>query len=97
MNELWDLWFPNAGATGLSFARSRVGADAAGGRVLVHAAPRHLEVVVRNDQGEVVAEGRGLRRGAPGPMSLLVRDGATIRLRDHWPTDDDLGVLVILP
>jgi hypothetical protein len=54
MNELWDLWFPNAGATGLSFARSRVGADVVGGRVLVHAAPRHLEVVVRNDRGEVV-------------------------------------------
>ena len=97
MNELWDLWFPNAGATGLSFARCRVGADAAAGRVLVHAAPRQLEVVVRNDQGDVVAEGRGLRRGASGPMSLLVRDGATIHLRDHWPTEDDLGVLVILP
>jgi hypothetical protein len=39
MDELWDLWFPNAGATGLSFARCRVGADAAAGRVLVHAAP----------------------------------------------------------
>ena len=74
-----------------------VGAAAAAGRVLVHAAPRHLEVVVRNDRGDVVAEGRGLRRGAPGPMSLLVRDGATIRLEDHWPTPDDLGVLVILP
>ena len=97
MNELWDLWFPNAGATGLSFARARVGADAAADRVLVHAAPRHLEVVVRNESGVVVAEGHNLRRGAPGPMSLLVREGATIRLEDHWPTQDDLGVLVLLP
>jgi hypothetical protein len=97
MNELWDLWFPNAGATGLSFARCRVGADAAAGRVLVHAAPRHLEVVVRDDQGQVVAEGHKLRRGAPGPMSLLIRDGDTIRLQDHWPTQDDLGLLVLLP
>jgi hypothetical protein len=64
--------------------------------VLVHAAPRHLEVVVRNDQGDIVAEGRGLRRSAPGPMSLLIRDGAAIRLQDHRPTSDDLGVLVIL-
>jgi hypothetical protein len=63
MNELWDLWFPNAGATGLSFARCRVGAAAAW-RVLVHAAPRHLEVVVRNDQGDILAEGRGCD-GAP--------------------------------
>jgi hypothetical protein len=97
MDEIWDLWFPNAGATGLSFARCRVGADAAAGRVLVHAAPRHLEVVVRDELGTVVAEGRNLRRGAPGPMSLLVRDGATIRLQDHWPTQDDLGALVLLP
>ena len=29
MIEVWDLWFPNAGATGLSFARCRVGAAAA--------------------------------------------------------------------
>jgi hypothetical protein len=43
MVEIWDLWFPNAGATGLSFARCRVGADAAADRVLVHAAPRRLE------------------------------------------------------
>jgi hypothetical protein len=97
MDEIWDLWFPNAGATGLSFARCRVGADAAADRVLVHAAPRHLEVVVRDTDGAVVAEGRNLRRGAPGPMSLLVRDGATIRLEDHWPTQDDLGALVLLP
>jgi hypothetical protein len=60
MDELWDLWFPNSGATGLSFARCRVGADAAADRVLVHAAPRHLEVTVRNEQGIVLAEGRGL-------------------------------------
>jgi hypothetical protein len=24
-------------------------------------------------------------------MSMLIRDGATIRLEDHWPTQDDLG------
>jgi hypothetical protein len=97
MIEIWDLWFPNAGATGLSFARCRVGADAAADRVLVHAAPRHLEVTVRDEQGALVAEGRGLRRGEPGPMSLLIRHDGTIRLEDHWPGQDDLGRLVILP
>ena len=97
MDEIWDLWFLNSGATGLSFARCRVGADAAADRVPVHAAPRHLEVVVRDEHGTVVAEGRNLRRGAPGPMSLPIRDGATIRLEDHWPTQDDLGLLVLLP
>jgi len=72
MIEIWDLWFPNAGATGLSFARCRVGADAAADRVLVHAAPRRLEVTVRDEHG-------------------------TIELADHWPDQDDLGRLVILP
>ena len=66
MNELWDLWFPNAGATGLSFARCRVGADAAAGRVLVHAAPRHLEVVVRNDRATSSPRAAGCDGAPPG-------------------------------
>jgi hypothetical protein len=37
---------PSDGATGLSFAR-RVGAEAAGGRLLVHAVPPQLAVTVR--------------------------------------------------
>jgi hypothetical protein len=97
MVEQWDLWFPDAGATGLSFARCRVGADAAAGAVLVHAAPPRLDVTVRDERGVVVAEGRGLERHAPGPMSLLTRDGGTIGLEDRWPGEDDLGRLVILP
>jgi hypothetical protein len=97
MLEYWDLWFPPAGATGLSFARSRVASEAAGDRVLVHAAPPRLDVVVRDQRGTVVAEGTGLERGEPGPISYLVREGATIRLEDGWPDDDDLGRLVILP
>jgi hypothetical protein len=97
MVEQWDLWFPDAGATGLSFARCRVGAEAAAGPVLVHAAPPRLDVTVRDERGAVVAEGRGLQRRAPGPMSLLTRDGGTIELEDHWPGQDDLGRLVILP
>src|SRR6266545_4460254 len=97
MVKLWDLWFPNAGATGLSFARCRVGADAAADRVLVHAAPPHLEVTVRDETGAVVAEGRGLERRAPGPMSVLTRHDGKIGLEDHWPDEHDLGRLVILP
>ena len=30
-------------------------------------------------------------------MSLLIREGDRIRLADHWPTDADLGRVVILP
>lgn len=97
MIEIWDLWFPDAGATGVSFARSRVDSEAAGDRLLVHAAPPHLEVTVRNEQGAVVAKGEKLERHEEGPMSFLVRDGETISLEDGWPTDADHGRLVILP
>jgi hypothetical protein len=97
MLEYWDLWFPPAGATGIPFARSRVEAEAAGDRVLVHAAPPSLDVTVRDQHGNVIAEGRGLERGAPGPISYLVREGSSIKLEDGWPDQDDLGKLVILP
>ena len=97
MLEQWDMWFPAVGATGLSFARSEVDAEAAGDRVLVHAAPPKLEVTVRDETGRVIAEGRGLERGQPGPMSFLVREGDAIRLEDGWPSQEDLGRLVILP
>ena len=96
MSETWDLWFPGAGATGISFARARVDPAVAGDRVLVHAAPESLEVVVRDEDGRVVATGQ-VRRGAEGPMSTLVRTGEQVRLEDGWPTQDDLGRLVVLP
>ena len=96
MSETWDLWFPGAGATGMSFARARVDPAVAGDRVLVRAAPESLEVVVRDDAGRVVASGQ-VRRGEQGPMSTLVREGPEIRLEDGWPTQDDVGRLVVLP
>jgi hypothetical protein len=97
MLEYWDLWLQPAGATGLSFARSRVDSEDAGERVLVHAAPPRLDVTVRDERGAVIAEGKGLERGAAGPMSYLVREGGKIRLEDGWPDQDDLGRVVILP
>jgi len=95
--ETWDLWLPGPGATGLPFARSRVNARDGQDRVLVHAAPQKLNVTVRDATGNVVAKGEGLERHQPGPMSYLVRRGATIALEDGWPTDGDIGRLVILP
>ncbi|HVM08264.1 MAG TPA: hypothetical protein VM345_07380 [Acidimicrobiales bacterium] len=98
MVEIWDLWFPSAGATGVSFCRSRVEAGAAGDRLLVHAAPPRLEVTVRShEDGSVIARGEGLERGAEGPMSYLVRSGDRITIEDGWPTADDIGRVVLLP
>jgi hypothetical protein len=95
--ETWDLWFPQAGAAGLAFARCRVDGRDAGEAVLVHAAPPVLTVTVRDADDGVIAQGRDLERTQPGPMSLLIREDGRIRLADHWPTEKDLGRVVILP
>jgi hypothetical protein len=95
--ETWDLWYPGPGATGLSFARCRINARDAADRLLVHAAPQKLQVAVRDTTGKLLATGDGLERHQPGPMSYLVRRGASITLEDGWPTDQDIGRVVILP
>ncbi|MDQ6875071.1 MAG: hypothetical protein M3042_08440 [Actinomycetota bacterium] len=98
MLEIWDLWVPDIGATGLPFCRARIESDAAGDRVLVHAAPPKLEVTVTSaEDGRVQARGADLNRGAPGPISYLVRVGQRITLEDGWPGAADLGRLVLLP
>ena len=95
--ETWDLWYPGPGATGLPFARARLKAGDAGDRLLVHAAPQVLQVTVRDQAGTPVASGEKLERHQPGPMSFLVRRGAIVTLEDGWPTERDLGRVVILP
>lgn len=97
VTETWDLWISSVGATGISFGRSTVDPAAAGDKLLVHAAPQELSVTVRADDGSVSAEGVDLQRHEPGPMSYLVREGNEVRLEDVWPSDDDLGRLVLLP
>src|SRR5687768_18413169 len=92
--EIWDLWYPNAGAQGLPFARGRLDATAV---LLVHAAPETLDVEVRADGGEVLARGRDLRRTADRPIARLSRGGDRIERRDLWPAEEDLGRPVILP
>jgi len=95
--ETWDLWLPGPGATGLPFARSRINAKDAGDRVLVHAAPQRLQVTVTDAAGLVIARSDRLERHQPGPMSFLLRHGATITLEDGWPTPSDIGRVVLLP
>ena len=82
----------------MSFGRSKVEAQQAGDKLLVHAAPQVLSVSVRSGEDEsVVAQGRDLTRSAIGPMSSLVRHGGEIRLEEGWPTEADIGRLVLLP
>lgn len=71
MSQTWELWYPDAAAAGLSFARARVDPKDVDGRLLVHAAPARLDVVVRDETGAEVARGDRLERREKGPMSVL--------------------------
>ena len=92
--EIWDLWFPNAAAQGLPFARGRLDHTDV---LLVHAAPETLRVEVRNDDGTLLAAGDQLARTADRPMTRLRRAGSRIIREDLWPGEHDIGTRVILP
>lgn len=92
--ESWDLWYPKAGATGMSFARGRIDAAEV---MLVHAAPPVLTVTVRDGDGVLIAESTDLPQTADTPIARLTRQGKRIARADIWPGDEDIGRLVILP
>jgi len=92
--QVWDLWYPNAAAQGLSFARGRLDATDV---MLVHAAPPELRVEVRDDSGKLLAFGDQLARTAQRPMCRLTREGSAMRRLDLWPEQEDIGRPVILP
>lgn len=93
--ETWDLWFPDADATGLPFARGRIDPTDV---LWVHAAPPSLNVTVRDGEECVVASGKNLERvGQRLPLTRLARRGDAVEREDRWPTQADLGTLVILP
>ena len=91
--QVWDLWIPDVGATGISFARGRLDATDV---IIVHAAPEKLNVEVRDHQGNVLARGENLPRTTNSPMARLRRQGNEITREDIWPTEVDYGTLVIV-
>lgn len=92
--EVWEVWYPNAAADGLLIARGKL--DPA--EVLwLHAAPDTLRVEVRTMEGERRAFGDQLKATGDFPMTRLARHDETIRREDRWPTQADVGSLVILP
>ena|SRR5579863_779443 len=91
--HIWDIWIADVGATGISFARGRANAT---DTIIVHAAPEKLDVTVRDDDGNMLAQGKNLARTADSPMARLHRQGDTITREDIWPTTTDIGTLVIV-
>ncbi len=95
MPHTWEIYYPEAAATGIEIARARI---APTGAVWLHAAPSVLTVTVREGDDRVIARGQPLARTGPYlPMTRLERHGDTITREDRWPTDADLGAVVILP
>lgn len=92
--QVWDLWYPQAAATGVPFARGRLDATNV---LLVHAAPPMLTIEVRSDSGKRIAYAQDLAQTADRPMARLTVQGESIRREDLWPTQEDLGRMVILP
>lgn len=92
--EDWDIWYPKAGATGIPFGRGRIDTTAI---LLVHAAPPVLTASIYNQDGGRIGFGKDLEATDETPITRLTRQGATITRQDIWPTQDDLGLLVLLP
>ena len=86
--QIWDLWYPQAAATGVPFARGRLDATDV---LIVHAPPPMLTVEVRTDNGRRLAMGVDLPQTADRPMARLTRRGDQIIREDVWPTADDIG------
>ncbi len=92
--QIWDLWFPQASATGISFARGRLEATNV---LLVHAPPRMLTVEVRSEDGRRQAYTQDLAQTANRPIARLTLEGENILREDLWPQDGDIGQKIILP
>lgn len=92
--QLWDLWYPQAGATGVAFARGRL---AATHQLLVHAPPPLLTVEIRSESGRRLAYSADLPQTADRPMACLTRHGQRVVRHDRWPTPADIGQVVLLP
>lgn len=93
--EIWDIWYPKAAATGISFARGRVAAGVE--TMLVHSAPETLTVTVCSGDGTILAQGSDLEASDDTPIARLTRQGKEIRREDIWPRPSDVGQLVLLP
>ncbi len=93
--EVWDIWYPKGGAQGLLVARARIDAHDV---VWLHAAPDTLRIEVRDDDGQRLAFADRIERdGKYLPMTRLSRADGVVTREDRWPSENDIGTVVILP
>ena len=92
--EYWEVWYPEAGATGVLLARGLMDPTSA---VLFHSAPDTISVEVRNESGKRLSYGADLRRTLSSPMCRLRREGERVLREDIWPGESELGSIVLLP
>lgn len=92
--EYWEVWYPAAAATGLPIARAAIDPAQA---VILHSPPDVLTAEVRDASGNRTAYGKDLTRTQQSPMCRLRREGVAITREDIWPTDADIGAVVLLP
>ncbi len=93
-HQVWTLWYPNAAAQGLFFARGRME------RVqlsLAHAVPDTITVEVHTDDGKLVARGVDLEQTQGSPITKFEIRGSDIVREDIWPDESHVGLPVILP
>ena len=95
MNWTWELRSRDGGMNGLEFARCTTAGNFS--RVLVHAAPAHLQLEVRADAGTLVLREDADRDGDYSPVTLLELDGGQVRRREVWPGPELYGLPVLLP
>lgn len=94
IEHVWHLRSPDGGSLGLEFLRARI---APVDRVLVHAAPDRLDAEVLENGSRLLASGTQLTATEDTPMARLLLDGVRILREAVWPTQDDLGSVVLLP
>ncbi|GEM_PF-359635 len=91
--QYWSVWYPEAAATGVLLARGRIEAV---DTLLVHAAPNIITVEVFDEEGKRVAYGKDLKQEARAPISRLRHEGDRILREVCWPTEKDIGSIVLL-
>jgi len=92
--QYWSVWYPRAAATGVLLARGAVDPVDS---ILFHAAPDVVTAEVSDAHGRRLAFGQDLPATLSSPICRFSIQGEQVVREDIWPTEDDLGSVVLLP